>query len=103
MRYASLDVDERTGKVALEAAVFDDGTAADNARLRAELGKGYTTGKTMRAVADIPVDFLQMRAANGDRDAVTLYNVASSPQEKRRALRRFIYRYPQFRISSGNI
>jgi hypothetical protein len=65
--------------------------------------KGFTKGGTMREVAEIPFDFLQSLAMSGDVDGLVLFNSQSDPIEKRKALRRLLFKYPEFRISSGNI
>ena len=103
MRTGELEVNEHSGEVKLSVRVDTGDTDGLNAQLRKEAGKGFTLGGTMRMVAEIPFDFVQSLALSGDRDGVVLFDATSDPQEKRRALRGVLYRFPEFRISDGNI
>jgi hypothetical protein len=104
MRSAVLDVSSN-GRVELRVAV---NTATqdrlNNERRKENLHtKGFTKGGTLREVAEMPFDFLQSLAMSGDRDGVALFDINTDPMEKRKALRRVLARWPEFKISSGSI
>jgi hypothetical protein len=104
MKQSQFEIDPRTGRVSLAVKV-DTGVdfARRNAQLRNELGKGFTNSRSMRAVADIPFEFIQACTLAGDKNAAILFNLDASPMDKRRALRRFLYTYPEFKISTGAV
>jgi hypothetical protein len=103
MRQTNLEFDKYSGKVTLGVKVDTTPTDAVNAQLRKELGKGFTPGGTMRAVANVPIDFLHSCAQLGDMDAIVLYAEGPDPKAKRAALKNFLFKYPEFRISSGSL
>jgi hypothetical protein len=103
MRQTGFDVDARTGRTELGVRVDTLDTDRLNAIERRENPTGFTAGRTMRAVAEIPVNFLATLALQGDRDGKVLFNVDSTPMEKRVALRRMLFRYPEFRVSEGRL
>jgi hypothetical protein len=100
MRDSVLETDEKTGLVTLTVHVDTSDSDRLNALERKEAGRGFSPGGLFRAVAEIPEDFLMSLFMMGDRDAVPL-RISSDPQERRRALRRLLARYPEFRISEG--
>lgn len=103
MRQTEFDVDERSGEVKLGVKIDTSEQDRLNALARKELGKGFTKDRTMRAVADIPYDFLFSLKQSGDLAGTVLMDATSSRSERRKALRNLLYRYPEFRISDGNI
>jgi hypothetical protein len=103
MAITELDVNNLTGEVTLTKVVDTTAIDKDNAELRKELGKGYTKNRLMRAVADIPMEFLNVCALNGDVAAKALLDTDPDPVIRRKALRNFLYKYPEFRISEGMI
>jgi hypothetical protein len=102
MRDVLLEADERTGDVTLTVHVDTGDTDGERALERKEAGKGFSSGRLFRHAADIPEDFLHSLFVMGDRDAVPL-RMSPDPMERRRALRRLLERFPEFRISEGSL
>jgi hypothetical protein len=103
MNSAALDVNELTGVVTLTKTADSSAVEKNNADLRKEIGKGFTKSRLMRAVADIPLDFLHVCALNGEVSARVLMESDPDPVVRRKALRNFLYKYPEFRISEGRL
>jgi hypothetical protein len=103
MRQTGLTVDAQTGHVELGVRVDTREQDYLNALERKANPSGFTKGRSLRAVAEIPFDFLQSLALIGDKDGSTLFNVESSPMEKKRALRSLLFKYPEFRLSEGRL
>jgi hypothetical protein len=101
MRQTFFDYDSKTGRIELGVKVVDHQIEAANAQLRKDNlhTKGFSKGRTMRAVADIPFDLLQSLALNGDKDAIILFNAGADPKAKGKALKRFLFNHPEYRIS----
>jgi hypothetical protein len=102
MRQSVLETDEKTGLVSLTVHVDTSDTDRLNAEERISAGKGFSPGGLFRAAADIPEDFLMALFMLGDRDAVPL-KISPDPMERKRALRGLLARYPEFRISEGEL
>jgi hypothetical protein len=102
MRQTVLDVSSN-GRIELSVAVNTATQDRLNYERRKEIGKGFTKGGTLREVAEIPFDFVQSLAMSGDKDGVVLFDVNADPQEKRKALRHVLARWPEFRTSTGHL
>jgi hypothetical protein len=102
MRKVFFDVDERSGRTELRVHCDTSDTDAINARECLRIGKGFTAGRTMRAVSEIPVAFLDSLVQSGDVDA-NGYVLSEDPTERRKSHRRLLARFPEFRISEGGL
>jgi hypothetical protein len=99
MRKDVITEDER-GRVEVRGLVNSDDIDRLNADEAVFLGKGFTKGRTMRKVANIDPDELSALCIAGDSDAL---DFMASGYSDRKALRRLLVRFPQWRCSEGAI
>jgi hypothetical protein len=97
MRRDILEADER-GRVEMRGLVDSDDIDKFNADLRNLIGKGFTKSGNMRHVANVDEDEITALYLNGDIDAIAF---KESGYKDREALRRLLYRFPQWRCSEG--
>jgi hypothetical protein len=93
---------EDAGGDEIKLAVVSDTTDIDelNAAERKIIGKGFTADRTMRKLANIPMDALETLCALGDRNAL---NYRESDYTDAGALLMLLSYHPEFRCSEGNV
>ncbi|MDR1979546.1 MAG: hypothetical protein LBQ42_12500, partial [Synergistaceae bacterium] len=99
MRQSIIEADER-GRVEMRVLVDSGDIDELNAEERKRLGLGFTAGGTARKVANIDEDEILALCAAMDRDAL---DFLASGYSDRRALRRLLSRFPEWRCSEGAV
>lgn len=84
----------------LRVLVNSDDIDEMNATERKTFGRGFSTGRTMRKLANIDADEYNALLLNLDRDAL---DFEASGQRDRNALNRLLARFPAWRCSEGGI
>jgi hypothetical protein len=98
MRRDILEADERQGRVEMRGLVDSTDIDEMNARERILLGRGFTSVGGFRKVANVDGEELMALCMRGDCDAL---DFAASGYSDRRALRRLLRKFPQWRCSEG--
>lgn len=85
------------GRYELKTVIPSDQIGVAAKRMRKEIGKGFTGGRTMRHVADVPMDELVALGHAGCDDAVAALLGDDG------AMKRLILKHPEWRVSDGGI
>ena len=88
------------GIVKMTRVVNTDWSEMANKQMKKE-GKGWSNGRTLRHVAEIPFDEVLALAKAGDEDAVMV--LIRPTGEDTGAARRLLNRHPEWRCSEGSI
>lgn len=89
-----LDVEGDLKKVTLTNQINLEPVLQDNYETRQNVGKGL--GKTWRPIGSVPRQVLE-----ADIDGLAFLHSVPGSVEERKALRKFMMKYPEYRTSNG--
>jgi len=97
MRKQNLQID-KDGIITLTNRVNLDPVLEHVNQQRIDNPTGWSKDRTLRKVATIPVEVLQQ-----DFDGTMLINAPMGSPEARLALKKFLVKYPEYKVSGGSV
>ena len=100
MRQDVLDIDEKQGSVEIRSLVDSTSLDAANSEEKRLIGKGFTQNHTMRKIANIDPNDWHLLLLQMDKDALAF---EASGMTDKKAFKRLLLRFPEWRCSEGGI